>query len=169
MNVRDASADAIAKNEEVQQLKQILGLQHARSTILPRHDQRRVCDQEYSDTCRLRYGHVMLMTDQDYDGSHIKGLILNFLHHCSPSLLKIPKFIQMFITPIIKVAGLLYRLSTSLSFPAGHAWELREGVLHCCGLLRIEAVRWPSVGKLDSEVLQGTGDKYRRRGYGILR
>jgi hypothetical protein len=57
----------------------------------------------YEDTKALRYGHLMIMTDQDHDGSHIKGLIMNFLHHFYPSLLKIPGFLVEFITPIIKV------------------------------------------------------------------
>mgnify|MGYP000141359438 CR=1 FL=1 len=42
------------------------------------------------------------MTDQDHDGSHIKGLLINFLHHFWPSLLKIKGFLQQFITPIVK-------------------------------------------------------------------
>ncbi|CAG2100496.1 unnamed protein product [Medioppia subpectinata] len=54
------------------------------------------------DTSSLRYGHIMIMTDQDHDGSHIKGLIINFLDHFFPSLLKIPEFLQEFITPIIR-------------------------------------------------------------------
>lgn len=33
---------------------------------------------KYEDTKSLRYGHLMIMTDQDHDGSHIKGLIINF-------------------------------------------------------------------------------------------
>jgi DNA gyrase/topoisomerase IV subunit B len=40
---------------------------------------------------------------QDHDGSHIKGLIMNFLHTFYPSLLKVPGFLVEFITPIIKV------------------------------------------------------------------
>ena len=44
----------------------------------------------------------MIMTDQDHDGSHIKGLIMNFFHHFYPSLLKLPGFLVEFITPIIK-------------------------------------------------------------------
>ena len=30
---------------------------------------------------RLRYGHVMIMAHQDQDGSHITGLLVNFIHH----------------------------------------------------------------------------------------
>ena len=45
----------------------------------------------------------MIMTDQDHDGSHIKGLIMNFFHHFYPSLLKLPGFLLEFITPIVKV------------------------------------------------------------------
>ena len=45
----------------------------------------------------------MIMADQDHDGSHIKGLLINFFHHFYPDLLKIPGFLLEFITPIIKV------------------------------------------------------------------
>ncbi|GLE00848.1 hypothetical protein PINS_up009644 [Pythium insidiosum] len=44
----------------------------------------------------------MIMADQDHDGSHIKGLVINFIHHFWPSLLKIEGFLQEFITPIVK-------------------------------------------------------------------
>lgn len=45
----------------------------------------------------------MIMTDQDHDGSHIKGLLINFIHHFWPSLLHIDGFLKEFVTPIIKV------------------------------------------------------------------
>jgi len=46
----------------------------------------------------------MIMTDQDHDGSHIKGLLINFIHHFWPSLLKIDGFVSEFVTPIIKIS-----------------------------------------------------------------
>lgn len=78
----------VNNNAEITALKQIIGLQHAK---------------QYTDTKTLRYGKVMIMTDQDQDGSHIKGLIMNYLHHFYPSLLKVPGFLVEFITPIVKV------------------------------------------------------------------
>jgi DNA topoisomerase-2 len=88
LNVRDASIDQISKNQEIQNIKKFIGLQHKK---------------EYTDTKGLRYGHIMIMTDQDHDGSHIKGLLINFLQCQFPSLLKIPGFLLEFITPIVKV------------------------------------------------------------------
>jgi DNA topoisomerase-2 len=88
LNVRDASIDQISKNAEIQNIKQFLGLKHK---------------QVYKDTLGLRYGHLMIMADQDHDGSHIKGLLINFLQVQFPSLLKLPDFFREFITPIVKV------------------------------------------------------------------
>jgi DNA topoisomerase-2 len=87
LNVRDASVDMIMKNKEIQNIKQFLGLKHK---------------QVYTDTKGLRYGHLMIMADQDYDGSHIKGLLINFLQVQFPSLLRIPDFFREFITPVVK-------------------------------------------------------------------
>lgn len=88
LNVRDASFEQISKNQEIQNIKNFIGLQHKK---------------EYTETRGLRYGHLMIMTDQDHDGSHIKGLLINFLQAQFPSLLKIPEFLIEFITPIVKV------------------------------------------------------------------
>ena len=44
----------------------------------------------------------MIMVDQDQDGSHIKRLVINFIHHNWPDLLK-QGFIVQFITHIVKV------------------------------------------------------------------
>jgi DNA topoisomerase-2 len=50
----------------------------------------------------LRYGQIWLMTDQDLDGSHIKGLVINFLLTTWPVLEDIDGFIGFMNTPIKK-------------------------------------------------------------------
>ena len=86
MNVKDASKEMIMRNAEITNLKKILGLETGK---------------EYMNTKSLRYGKVMIMTDQDHDGSHIKGLVLNIFQSLWPSLLKLD-YITSMITPIIK-------------------------------------------------------------------
>lgn len=90
LNVRDATVEQIMKNAEIQNIKKFMGLQHKKEYTV-------------ADMKGLRYGHLMIMTDQDHDGSHIKGLLINFLQCQFPSLLKIPGFLLEFITPIVKV------------------------------------------------------------------
>jgi len=89
LNVRDASHAQVMKNEEIQNIMKILGLERGKI---------------YEDTKGLRYGSVMIMADQDFDGSHIKGLLINMWQHWWPSLFKMPGFIREFITPIVKVS-----------------------------------------------------------------
>jgi DNA topoisomerase-2 len=89
LNVRDANASSILNNAEIKNIKLILGLQQGKEyTIHNLHE--------------LRYGSVVIFCDQDVDGSHIKGLIINFFHHFFPSLLKIDGFIKTYITPIVR-------------------------------------------------------------------
>jgi DNA topoisomerase-2 len=85
-NVRDASTQQLIGNEEINNINQILGLKQ---------------DKEYTSTSDLRYGKVMILTDSDVDGSHIKGLIMNVFHYWWPSLLKL-NYIQSMRTPIVK-------------------------------------------------------------------
>ena len=85
-NVRDASVKQLTENKEFNDLKKILGLQQGKV---------------YTSLSELRYGRLMIMTDADNDGSHIKGLILNMIHYFWPSLLKL-NFVVSMVTPIIK-------------------------------------------------------------------
>lgn len=86
-NVRDLGAKALTNNQEFSDLKKILGLQQGK---------------KYSNLNELRYGRLMIMTDADVDGSHIKGLVLNIFDCYWPELLSMGFLVSM-ITPVIKV------------------------------------------------------------------
>jgi len=88
LNVRDANFKQVTGNMEIQNLLKICGLDIKR---------------DYDSVRGLRYGSIMLMTDQDHDGSHIKGLLINLVHHWWPSLCKMNGFLKEFVTPIVKV------------------------------------------------------------------
>jgi len=88
LNVRDANFKQVTGNNEIQNLLKIMGLDIKR---------------EYDSSRGLRYGSIMLMTDQDHDGSHIKGLLINLVQHWWPSLVQMNGFLKEFVTPIVKV------------------------------------------------------------------
>ncbi|CAL8088140.1 unnamed protein product [Calicophoron daubneyi] len=90
LNVREASSKQILENNEINSLIKIIGLQYKLKYDTP---------ESLKD---LRYGKIMIMTDQDQDGSHIKGLIINFIHCNWPNLLR-HNIVEEFITPIVKV------------------------------------------------------------------
>jgi DNA topoisomerase II len=79
---------------------------------------------KYEDVSSLRYGCIMIMTDQDHDGSHIKGLIINFIHHFWPSLLKIDGFLKEFVTPIIKVHKGTQVIQSFFTIPEYESWSV---------------------------------------------
>ena len=91
LNVRGQQIKKISENKEITDLKKILGLETGKtySTLADVHK-------------NLRYGKVMFMTDQDLDGSHIKGLCINLFHSEWASLVKIPGFLSFMNTPILR-------------------------------------------------------------------
>jgi DNA topoisomerase-2 len=106
LNVRDISLAKLNANEEIAAIKRILGLEHGKV---------------YRDMKGLRYGRVMIMADQDHDGSHIKGLIMNLIHAEWPSLME-TGFIFSLMTPILK-ASRGGQVQAFYSIPAFEAWK----------------------------------------------
>ena len=74
----------------------------------------------------LRYGSLMIMADQDHDGSHIKGLVINFIHHFWPSLLDVRGFLKQFITPIMKCTK-GKKSEAFFTLPEYEAWKESTG------------------------------------------
>ena len=91
LNVRGEPVKKISENKEIAEIKKILGLETGKkyNTI----------EDVYNN---LRYGKVLFMTDQDLDGSHIKGLGINLFQSEWPTLANIHGFIGFMNTPILK-------------------------------------------------------------------
>lgn len=90
LNVRDAPPKKILQNKEIESIKKVMGLQ-----------QNVVYNEE--NLKKLRYGGILVLTDADVDGSHIKGLVMNFIQAFWPELMAVKGFFQTISTPIIKV------------------------------------------------------------------
>ena len=88
-NVRGETQKRINDSKEISEIKKIMGLESGKL---------------YQNVDELRYGKIVFMTDQDLDGSHIKGLCINFIAYLWPSLLLIPGFIGFMNTPILKAS-----------------------------------------------------------------
>jgi DNA topoisomerase-2 len=91
LNVRGEKTAKISENKEIAAIKKILGLESGRKY-----------DTMEDVNAHLRYGRIMVMTDQDLDGSHIKGLCINLFHSEWESLTKIPGFLCFMNTPILR-------------------------------------------------------------------
>ena len=83
LNAREASAEALAKNEEAKHINTILGLKAGEDSA-----------------AKLRYGSVVILSDSDADGSHIRGLIITLFHSRWPALAK-SGFLRVLPTPLI--------------------------------------------------------------------
>jgi DNA topoisomerase-2 len=90
LNVRGATKD-LTDNRELADLIKILGLRlgHVYKSMDEVHQS-------------LRYSKVMFMSDQDLDGSHIKGLCINLFHAMWPSLVELDGFLSFMNTPILR-------------------------------------------------------------------
>jgi DNA topoisomerase II len=88
-NTRGEPLKRISENKEIIEMKQILGLETGK-------------DYSTENVKQLRYASVLFMTDQDLDGSHIKGLGLNLFQDQWNSLSTMTNFLGFMNTPILK-------------------------------------------------------------------
>jgi DNA topoisomerase-2 len=104
LNVKDMTSKKIEATEEIANMKKIIGLESGK---------------KYKDVKSLRYGSILIMTDQDYDGSHIRGLLINMFHELWHQLIEIPGFITYMATPIVKAS----KGTKTLSFYSQYDYE----------------------------------------------
>lgn len=87
LNVREATAKQLSENEEILAIMKIMGLDlNCKYTT----------DKEFKT---LRYGRIVIFSDQDDDGYHIKGLVMNFIHYYWANLMKRDGFIACLPSP----------------------------------------------------------------------
>lgn len=91
LNVRKVKTKSISENKVISNIVQALGV---------RYDVDYGKNENYN---KLRYGRIMFLCDQDVDGYHIQGLLINMLHYLFPTLFKRHGFITCMHTPIMKI------------------------------------------------------------------
>lgn len=87
LNVGNTTAKKLMENEEFKNILTITGLK---------------LGEKVTDIKQLRYGKICFLTDQDLDGTHISGLLINMIHTFWPELFTLD-VIHRFKTPLIKV------------------------------------------------------------------
>ena len=91
LNTLDAATSKINNNAEIANIKKIMGLQTGKR-FKNKDDMKKT----------LRYGKIMILTDQDLDGHHIKGLTINLFSSQWNDLFQMNDFLGYMNTPIIK-------------------------------------------------------------------
>lgn len=91
-NVRGEKITTILQTVEIANILKILGVDFSRG--------------DPQSTKDLRYDRLIILTDQDVDGAHIGGLILNALWVLLPDLMRNePHFVQRLATPLVRAVN----------------------------------------------------------------
>ena len=91
LNTQKATLDKIQKNAEIMSMIQAFGLEIDVKTMKVTY---------HPD--RIRYGKIIIMSDADVDGSHIKNLFYTFIWNFCPELIK-DGYIYAGVPPLYKI------------------------------------------------------------------
>lgn len=119
INPKEMKMSSIENNQQFIDIKILLGLKQGVDY--------------FASLSSLRYGSVMIITDADVDGDHIKGLVFNLFHEFWPSLLKCSGFFKSLLTPIVKVTcdGVIHSFYSQIEYVnwknanTGKKWDYR--------------------------------------------
>ncbi len=134
LNVEKAPPDKMLANEEIRVLITALGAG---------------IDDDF-DAARLRYHRVILMTDADVDGSHIRTLLLTFFFRHMPGLLS-NGYLYIAQPP-------LYRLKAASSQHWVYSEQQKEELMktELKGAKKVEVQRYKGLGEMTPEQLWET-------------
>ena len=91
LNTHKASLDKIQKNAEIMTMLDAFGLEIDPKTMKVVYDRN-----------KLRYGKIIIMSDADVDGAHIKNLFYTFIWNFCPQLIK-DGYIYAGVPPLYKI------------------------------------------------------------------
>jgi len=119
LNVTDAPFEQIRNNEEINNIKKLMGLREEEIEI------------DYSTPAganTLRYGMIIICADSDLDAAHIVALLMNYFYIKFPTFLKSGRFCFL-TTPIIRAISNNKTLQRFYNIEDFNKWKLSpEGI-----------------------------------------
>jgi DNA gyrase subunit B len=133
LNVEKARLDKMLQNEEIRSLITAMGIG--------------IGDEQ--DITRLRYHKIILMTDADVDGSHIRTLLLTLFYRKMPSLISEGR--------VYIAQAPLYRLQKGARISYAYGDEERDRLLaEFGGMKGVTIQRYKGLGEMNAEQLAET-------------
>ena len=132
INVEKAGLVKVLRNEEIKALISAIGTGIG----------------EDFDIRKLRYGKIIIMTDADVDGAHIRTLLLTFFYRYMPKLIEEER-IYIAMPP-------LYRIKAGKDVYYVYSEEEKERLLKKLEGMKVEVQRYKGLGEMNPEQLWET-------------